>query len=347
MIKMLAGKTYRLRISNVGTALSFNFRIQNHRMVLVETEGSYTQQIELNSLDVHVGQSYSVLVTADQLESDYYIVATPTQVEINDSDINGVAVLHYSDSETPAAGPLPAGPHPLDRVFSVGQARSIRWNMTTGAGRPNPQGTFNVRNVTISQTFVLRSSKETIRGFARYTVNNVSYMTPQTPPKLADYYANGSGVYRLDAFPFASVNPEAALETSVVSGTHKAWVEIVFRNEQEAMDAWHLDGFSFYVIGFGDGEWAPASREGYNVWDPVVRSTVQVYPGGWTAVLAYLDNPGMWNLRSQLLENWYLGEELYVRVYDADPNPAKELPPPGNLLLCGRPLSILTNQNHI
>lgn len=62
---------------------------------------------------------------------------------------------------------------------------------------------------------------------------------------------------------------------------------------------------------------------------------MQVYPEGWTAVYAFLDNPGMWNLRSQLLKHWYLGQELYVRVFDADPDPAKERPPPDNLLLCG------------
>ena len=46
------------------------------------------------------------------------------------------------------------------------------------------------------------------------------------------------------------------------------------------------------------------------------------------SLYAYLDNPEMWNLRSQLLKYWYLGQELYLRVYDADPNPAKERPPP-------------------
>lgn len=61
----------------------------------------------------------------------------------------------------------------------------------------------------------------------------------------------------------------------------------------------------------------------------------QVYPGKWTTVYAYLDNPGMWNLRSQQLKNWYLGQEIYVRVYDPDPDPAKEKKPPENLLLCG------------
>ncbi|XP_020079721.1 monocopper oxidase-like protein SKS1 isoform X2 [Ananas comosus] len=330
------GKTYRLRISNVGNALSFNFRIQDHQMTLVETEGSYTDQIVLDSLDVHVGQSYSVLFTANQQESDYYIVASPTQIDTsNYPNINGLARLHYMKSQAQLSGPLPLGPDQLDREFSIDQARSIRWNMTAGAARPNPQGTFNVRHANISKTFILVGSKAELNNHRCYTVNNVSYMTPSTPLKLADYFVNGSGVYQLDAFPTSSVNQEAALGTSVVTGVHKSWLEIVFKNEIDFMDSWHLDGFGFYVVGFGDGDWTPASRDTYNLLDPVVRSTVQVYPKGWTAVYAYLDNPGMWNLRSQILENWYLGEEMYLRVHDPDPNPAKERPPPDNLLLCG------------
>ena len=50
-------------------------------MLVVETEGSYTNiQIMVDSHDVHVGQSYSVLVTADQKAADYYVVATPKMV---------------------------------------------------------------------------------------------------------------------------------------------------------------------------------------------------------------------------------------------------------------------------
>ncbi|PON98612.1 Copper-resistance protein [Trema orientale] len=330
------GKTYRFRISNVGSALSFNFRIQNHQLVLVETEGSYTNQTTLDSLDVHVGQSYSVLVTANQNEADYYIVASPKLVNTTEfSSIVGIGVLHYSNSVSSVSGPLPDGPDPFDLEFSVNQAKSIRWNLTTGAARPNPQGTFNVSNITLSQTFILQGSKAAIAGLPRYAVNNVSYYTLNTPLKLADHFLNGSGVYQLDAFPIQSVNDNAAYGISVVSGTHKGWLEIVFKNALDVIDSWHLDGFGFYVVGFGNGEWTPEQRSTYNLYDTVVRSTVQVYPGGWTSVYAFLDNPGMWNLRSQLLKNWFLGEQLYVRVFDADPNPAKERPPPENLLLCG------------
>lgn len=90
------GKTYRFIVANVGTTLSFNFRIQNHQMMVVEMEGSYTSQITLDSLDVHVGKSYSVLVTANQ---DYYIVASPKMLNTtDDSALVAKGVLHYSNS---------------------------------------------------------------------------------------------------------------------------------------------------------------------------------------------------------------------------------------------------------
>lgn len=116
------GKTYRLRISNVGLQNSLNFRIQGHTMKLVEVEGTHTIQTTYSSLDVHVGQSYSVLVTADQPAKDYYIVVSSRFTE---KVLNTSAILHYSNSATPVSGPLPAGPT-TQIDYSISQARSIR-----------------------------------------------------------------------------------------------------------------------------------------------------------------------------------------------------------------------------
>lgn len=111
----------------MGTVWSFNFRIQDHQILLVETEGSYTSQITLDSLDVHVGQSYSVLVTADKNAADYYIVATPTMVNANESsNLVGIGVLHYDNSTKNVTGPIPRGPDPFDLEFSINQAKSIK-----------------------------------------------------------------------------------------------------------------------------------------------------------------------------------------------------------------------------
>jgi hypothetical protein len=76
--------------------------------------------------------------------SDYYMVASARFVNTTIwSNVTGVAILHYSNSKGKAKGPLPDGPDDYyDKYFSMNQARSIRWNVSAGAARPNPQGSF-------------------------------------------------------------------------------------------------------------------------------------------------------------------------------------------------------------
>lgn len=111
-----------IRISNVGMATSINFRIQNHTMKLVEVEGSHVVQNIYDSLDVHVGQSAAVLVTLNQTPKDYYIVAS---TRFSRKVFTSTAVLHYTNSHSPASGPLPSAPA-YQYHWSVTQARSFR-----------------------------------------------------------------------------------------------------------------------------------------------------------------------------------------------------------------------------
>lgn len=91
-------------------------------MKLVETEGSHTLQNSYGSLDVHLGQSYSVLVTANQAPKDYYIVVSS---RLASPVLTTTAILHYSNSRTQVWGPPPRGP--TSQVYSsLAQARSIR-----------------------------------------------------------------------------------------------------------------------------------------------------------------------------------------------------------------------------
>lgn len=121
-VNFFVGKTYRLRISNVGLQNSLNFRIQNHVMKLVEVEGTHTIQTAFPSLDVHVGQSYSVLITADQPAKDYYIVVSS---RFTSKILTTTGVLHYSNSAGPVSGPIPDVPTQLK--WSIDQARSIKY----------------------------------------------------------------------------------------------------------------------------------------------------------------------------------------------------------------------------
>lgn len=106
-----------------------NFRIQSHNLLLAETEGSYTVQQNYTSLDIHVGQTYSFLLTTDQnASSDYYIVASARFVnETTWQRVTGVAILKYTNSKGKAHGPLPDPPQDqYDKTYSMNQARSIR-----------------------------------------------------------------------------------------------------------------------------------------------------------------------------------------------------------------------------
>ncbi|KAB1228064.1 Monocopper oxidase-like protein SKU5 [Morella rubra] len=334
-INVEPGKTYRLRVHNVGISTTLNFRIQNHNLLLVETEGSYTVQQNFTNLDIHVGQSYSFLVTMDQnASSDYYIVASSRFV--NSSAwirATGVAILHYSNSLGPASGPLPDLPNEYDAYFSMNQARSIRWNVSAGAARPNPQGSFRYGQITVTDVYViLNRPPELIDGKWRTTLNGISYLPPATPLKLAQQF-NIPGIYKLD-FPNRLMNRPSKFDTSLINGTYRGFMEIIFQNNDTTVQSYHMDGYAFFVVGMDFGVWTDNSRATYNKWDGVARCTIQVFPGAWTAILVSLDNAGIWNLRAENLNSWYLGQEVYVHVVNPESDD-HEVPLPQNTIYCG------------
>ncbi|KAL0543049.1 hypothetical protein IC582_018136 [Cucumis melo] len=325
------GKTYMFRISNVGLSTSLNFRIQGHKMKLVEVEGSHTLQNLYDSLDVHVGQSLSVLVTLDQAPKDYYIVAS---TRFTKTVLTATAVLHYSNSNSPVSGPLPAGPT-TEVDWSVKQARTFRWNLTANAARPNPQGSFHYGKIIPTKTIVLATSAALINGKQRYAINRVSYVNSDTPLKLADYF-NIPGVFSVDSLQSLPSDGPAFIATSVLPTALHDFVEIVFQNNENTVQSFHLDGYDFWVVGYGYGQWSQDSRNSYNLVDALTRHTAQVYPNSWTTILVSLDNQGMWNLRSSIWERQYLGQQFYLRVWTQTQSLANEYNIPSNALLCGK-----------
>ena len=117
-------------------ATSLNVRIQGHAMLLVEVEGSHTLQNTYSSFDLHLGQSCSFLVTADQPPMDYYIVVSS---RFTSTVLSTTAVLHYSNSGGQPVGPPPGGPT-IQIDWSLNQARSIRY--------PRPHSAETVRHFT-------------------------------------------------------------------------------------------------------------------------------------------------------------------------------------------------------
>ncbi|KAI4320926.1 hypothetical protein MLD38_034359 [Melastoma candidum] len=325
------GKTYRLRISNVGLMNSLNIRIEGHSMVLVEVEGTHTVQNTYTSLDVHVGQSLSILVKADQPPKDYYIAVSTRFTTVI---LSTTAVLHYSNSAGPVSGPIPGGPT-TQIDWSLNQARSFRTNLTASGPRPNPQGSYHYGLINTTRTIRLANSAGLVNGKQRYAVNGVSFVVPDTPMKVAQYF-NIDGVFRVGSISDNPTGGGIYLDTSVMRTDYRTFIEIIFENNEDFIQTWHVSGYSFFVVGMDGGQWSPASRNEYNLRDAISCCTTQVYPRSWTAIYISLDNVGMWNVRSETWARQYLGQQFYMQVYTTSTSLRDEYPIPKNALLCGR-----------
>ncbi|OEL31009.1 L-ascorbate oxidase-like protein [Dichanthelium oligosanthes] len=301
------GKMYRLHISNVGLHNTLNFLIQGHNMTLVEVEGTHTVQNSYTSLDVHIGQSLSVLFIANRPARDYRIVVSTC---FTNTTLRSTTIIRYAGSSGSAFESLPSVPRDVD--FSINQARSI------SGPRSNPQGSYHYGSINVTRTIRLANSARLVGGKQRYAVNGVSFVEADTPLKLADYY-NISGVFKLNGIPDsppANHTPEKVRsETAVMDSDHHSFIEVVLENSEDSIQSWHLDGYN-------------------------------VYPRGWTAVLIALDNVGMWNMRSEVWARRYLGQQFYLRVYTPSHSFRDELPIPDNALLCGRAATATNNDNN-
>ncbi|OVA07264.1 Multicopper oxidase [Macleaya cordata] len=252
-------KTYMFRISNAGLSTSINFRIQDHKMKLVEY----------------------------QPPKDYYIIAS---TRFTKPILNSTAVLHYTNSHTAASGPLPIGPT-YELQWSMKQARTFRRNLTANAARLNPRGSFPYGSIKPSKTIILSNTAALINGKQRYAVNSICYVNADTPLKLADYFSF-PGVFSM-GIPSVPTGDPAFLATSVMPASFREFIEVVFQNNEREIQSWQLDGYAFRVVGYGSKQWSPAERKIYNLVDAVARHTVQVYPNSWTTVLVSLDNQGL------------------------------------------------------
>lgn len=125
----------------------------------------------------------------------------------------------------------------------------IRWNLSSGAARPNPQGSFKYREIPVTDVFILvNKPTQLIGGKWRRSINGISYLAPTTPLSLARHF-NIPGVFKLD-FPNRIITTRTPkLDTSLINATYKGFMEIIFQNNNTNIESYHMDGYAFFVVG--------------------------------------------------------------------------------------------------
>lgn len=100
----------------------------------------------------------------------------------------------------------------------------------------------------MTEIYVLKNKPlEKIDGKRRATLSGISYVNPATPIRLADHF-KVKGVYKLD-FPTKPITGPPRVETSVINGTYRGFMEIILQNNDTKMHTYHLSGYAFFVVG--------------------------------------------------------------------------------------------------
>lgn len=72
----LIGNNNRSRLINAGTFVVTRVSIDDHTLTVLEADGVGVEPVHVSSVDLGVGQRYSVLVTRDQQPGAYWIRST-------------------------------------------------------------------------------------------------------------------------------------------------------------------------------------------------------------------------------------------------------------------------------
>lgn len=86
-----------------------------------------------------------------------------------------------------------------------------------------------------------------INGKRRTTLSGISFVNPSTPIRLADKL-KVHGVYKLD-FPKRPLTGPPKMETSIINGTYRGFMEVILQNNDTKMQSYHMSGYAFFVAG--------------------------------------------------------------------------------------------------
>ncbi|XP_051123940.1 laccase-15-like [Andrographis paniculata] len=357
-VKVKRGNTYLLRVVNAALNEILFFGVANHNLTVVNTDAAYTKRLTAPYIVITPGQTMDCLLQADQQPGGrYYIAARPY---VSDSGVSFdnttvTAVLQYSGGGggSGASPELPSLPPINDTSAAVNFSFSLRSLNSKLHPAAVPEKITKRIVTTVSINALPCAAAEGCRGpngtRLAASVSNISFVNP-TIDILEAYVYNVPGVfgkgfpdapplvfnYTAEFLPVELQIPARATEVKLVK--YNSVLEIVFQgtNLVAGLDhPMHLHGFSFYVVGWGLGNFnAVKDPLNYNLVDPQMRTTVMVPINGWTAVRFKADNPGVWFMHCHVERHMTWGMETVFIVRSGRGPEQRVLPPPPDMPPC-------------
>ncbi|KAL0946355.1 hypothetical protein HGRIS_012588 [Hohenbuehelia grisea] len=310
VINVQQGKRYRFRLVSISCDPRFMFSIDGHQLTIIEADGVNTQPLTVDRLDIAAGQRYSVVLTANQRVSNYWIRAEPSfpgpaSVPLDPLDKRNKAVLRYvgAPQSDPVSLLAPLGL--LSKTLKETDLRPLE--------NPAAPGAPNINGADVNINLVMGIS---ILPSVAWSINGVSFKPPSVPVLLqilsgaqdASALMPQGSIYSLPANKVIQITISQPL---LLGGTSEI---------TRATHPFHLHGHSFSVI-------RSAGSNKYNYANPVRRDVVDTGAIGDNVTIRFVtDNPGPWFLHCHI--DWHLEAGLAVIFAEDIPETSAANPVP-------------------
>ncbi|XP_071741104.1 laccase-13-like [Rutidosis leptorrhynchoides] len=332
-----SGDKILIRVINSALNQQLFFTVANHQLLVVAVDALYTKPFTTTTLMLGPGQTTDVILVANQPPGLYYIAARAYESAQNApfDKTTTTAILAYKYAPcsnqigTPTKPILPQLPNYNDTATVTAFTTQLKSPSNVSV----PIDTTDDLFFTIGLGLINCNPGPTCQGpnntrFAA-SMNNVSFVLPQTTSLLQAHYQNIPNVFttdfpRVPPIPFDYTGNVSRALWQPVPGTKlyklkfNSQVQIVLHDtaivstEDHPV---HLHGYHFYIVGQGFGNFDRVTDTAtFNLVDPPRRNTVNVPVGGWSVIRFVADNPGVWLMHCHIDSHltWGFGMSLLV-----------------------------------
>ncbi|KAM0426171.1 hypothetical protein ACHAPT_008515 [Fusarium lateritium] len=270
------GKTYRLRLINVGIDTLYKFSIDHHTFKVIAVDFVSIKPYETDHVSLAIGERMDILVTANQSSkaSSFWLRAAPQKdcSKIADPD-NVLGIVHYgSSNSTPTTNGPQFEDHCTDEPYE-----SLVPVVPRDVGPPDHEFKQNA-NRTYNED-----------GIIKWTLNSTTMVAEWDHPSLLKLRTNTS---------FVPSNAVIRIPKPNV------WVYLAIETSLDISHPIHLHGYDFQILAQGPGPYGPNVT--LNTKNPPRRDTA-LLPASGHLVLAFLtDNPGVWLMHCHI--GWHAAE---------------------------------------
>ncbi|KAK8172122.1 multicopper oxidase [Phyllosticta citrichinensis] len=289
-------KNHRIRVIHVGAFAEFHVQLDEHQFAVTEVDGTDVLPMFYHRLNIHPGQRYSIVVSANATSGDAFwlrakMVTACFKEENPDLADEVRAVVRYITrggeqlQETASSKDwadafdvtcLDMNTTELRPVTHVAVPESadsriyLRANFEIGAWRLS-RGFFN------SSSFRGNLKSPTLHRMVDGVVSqNASFTFPdQTSP------------YGINSNAFDPAKEFVYQTTGIRT------IDILISNFDDGNHPLHLHGHKFFVLASGHGYPPVNLKSSLNLTNPLRRDTASVEGFGWILLRVVLDNPGI------------------------------------------------------